>query len=67
MEPNRLYYCHLGNAFNNQRFEKGMNIMAKCKWCGNKTIEKGLNKRENNCSSRYKRWKELENNREKYC
>ncbi len=30
MEPSCLHYSHLGNPFNNQMFEKGLNLMAKC-------------------------------------
>ncbi|MGG3873165.1 hypothetical protein [Brevibacillus laterosporus] len=40
--------------------------MAKCKWCGNKTALKGLNKRENHCVSCYKQWKAIGKNIAKY-
>jgi len=66
VEQSRLHYSYLGNPFNIQMFEKGMNFMAKCKWCGNKTTEKGLYKRENHCTSCYKQWKAIGKNIARY-
>lgn len=66
VEPSRIHYSYRGNPFNIQLIVKGMNLMAKCKWCGNKTTEKGLKKRENHCVSCYKQWKSIGKNIAKY-